>query len=142
MDPNTKNEMNQKKFGNFPQPQNKWDTKQTTNEVSKSISDLVSSIRILEDRYLNLRKKSQITDQNLIETQKDFYKEKKHLNQELIDAKMKLHELIDDIKIMKGELKDTAKQKDVKAINTYLDIWEPTKFATRKEVENLIKEKK
>ena len=122
---------------NFPHAQNTW-AKPQTDEVSKSISEIASSIRILEDRYMNLRRKSQITDQNLIELQKEYYKEKKHLNQELIETKLKLQELTDELKIIHGELKDTVKQKDLKVLNKYLDLWEPMQFATRKEVEQIL----
>jgi hypothetical protein len=120
---------------NFPQAS--W-AKPQLDEVTKSMSELASSVRILEDRYMNLRKKSQLTDQNLIELQKEYYTEKKHLNQELIETKLKLQELIDELKIMHGELKDTVKEKDLKILNKYLDLWEPMQFVTRKEAEEII----
>ncbi|MFP4567433.1 MAG: hypothetical protein ACLFN8_00665 [Candidatus Woesearchaeota archaeon] len=125
---------------NFPHAQNTW-AKPQTDEVSKSLSEIASSIRILEDRYMNLRRKSQITDQNLIELQKEYFKEKKHMNQELLETKIKLQELIEDLKIMHTELKDTAKQKDITVLNSYLDMWEPIQFVTRAEIEKLIKDK-
>jgi len=109
------------------------------DDVSKSIAEISSSIRILEDRYLNLRKKSQITDQHLIELQKEYFKEKKHINQELMESKIKIQELIEELKIIKGELKDTVKEKELKVINTYLDFWDQVQFVTRAEVEKLIK---
>ncbi len=125
---------------NFPQAQSHW-AKSQTDDVSNKISQIASSIRILEDRYMNLRKKSQLTDQNLIELQKEYYKEKKHMNEELLDSKIKLQELIDDLKIINGELKDTVKQKDLQVLNKYLDMWEPMQFVTRKEVERALDEK-
>lgn len=124
----------------FPQAQSNW-VKAPIDDVSKKISQIASSIRILEDRYSNLRKKSQLTNQNLIELQKEYYKEKKIMNEELLNSKIKLQELIDDLKIMNGELKDTVKQKDIQMLNKYLDLWEPIQFVTRKEVEKTLKEK-
>lgn len=125
---------------NFPQAQSNW-AKSQTDDVSNKISQIASSIRILEDRYTNLRKKSQLTDQNLIELQKEYYKEKKHMSEELLDSKIKLQELMDDLKIINGELKDTVKQKDLQVLNKYLDLWEPMQFVTRKEVERALNEK-
>lgn len=123
----------------FPQKETSWATPNTINDgVSRSLAEIASSIRILEDRYLNLRRKSQLTDQTLIELQKDYFKEKKHLNQELLESKIQLQELMDELKIMQGELKDTVKQRDLKIISAYLDFWEPLQFVTRKEVEKLI----
>lgn len=124
----------------FPQKEATWATQSPIMDgVSRSLAEIASSIRILEDRYLNLRRKSQLTDQAIIELQKDYYKEKKHLNQELLESKIQLQELTDELKIMQGELKDTVKQKDLKVINTYLDFWEPLQFVTRKEIEKLIR---
>ena len=127
-------------FGNQQGPIQKeapWQQK-IIDDVSRSLSEIASSIRILEDRYLNLRKKSQLTDQALIDLQKEYFKEKKHLNQELIDVKIQLQELIDDIKIMRGELKDTVKQKEKTTLNKYLEFWEPLQFITRKEAEKIL----
>ncbi len=128
-------------FGNQQGPiqkENPWQQKAAMDDVSRSLSEIASSIRILEDRYLNLRRKSQLTDQALIDLQKEYFKEKKHLNQELIDVKIQLQELIDDIKIMRGELKDTVKQKEITTLNKYLEFWEPLQFITRKEAEKIL----
>jgi len=129
----------EQKTNNFSQTETDWTPPRETDETSKNIIELTASIRILEDRYLNLRKKSQLTDQNLIELQKEYFKEKKHINQELMESKIKLQELLEDLKIMKGELKDTVKQKELLVINKYLDFWEPIQFVTRKEIEQLKK---
>jgi len=131
--PNQINEMS-----NFPQKEDPW-AKQEIDDTTKNIAEISSSIRILEDRYLNLRKKSQITDQHLIDLQKEYFKEKKHINQDLTEIKIKLQDLIIELNIIRGELKDIVKEKDIKVINTYLDFWEPIQFVTRTEVEKLIK---
>ena len=141
--PITNNNQSQSQFGNFennqqmPTPHNL-----ETNKFSKILAEVSASIRILEDRYLNLRKKSQLSDQNLLETQKIFYKEKKILNEELIKSKLKIQELIEDITNIKKELTDTAKQNELKVLNKYLDMWEPMQFVTKKEAEKIIEELK
>lgn len=111
---------------------------QTAESRRKLLSEIASGMRILEDRYYNLRKKAQLTDQALIETQRKFSKEKRLLADELVETRMKLHDLIEDIKLMKGELQQAAKQNDIKVIQKYLDMWEPMQFVTRKEVEDIL----
>ncbi len=108
--------------------------------LTKILADVATELRILEDRYANLRKKNQLTDQALLETQKNFYKEKKILSEELTEAKMKLQDLEEDIVLMKSEFKDVVKQKDFKVLEKYLDMWEPMEFVTRKEAEDLLDE--
>lgn len=125
----------------FPKKETNW-TKGggEPDEVYKSIADIASSIRVLEDRYMNLRRKSQLTDQSLIDFQKDYYKEKKHINEEITEAKIKLQELIEELKIIREELKDTVKQKDLKILDKYLDLWEPMQFVTRNEVKKMLED--
>lgn len=108
--------------------------------LTRLLADVAAELRILEDRYTNLRKKNQLTDQALLETQRNFSKEKRLLNDDLTEAKMKLQELVEDIALMKSEFKDVVKQKDFKVIEKYLDMWEPLQFVTRKEVDELINE--
>jgi len=108
--------------------------------LTRLLADVAAELRILEDRYTNLRKKNQLTDQALLETQRTFSKEKRVLNEELAEAKMKLQDLTEDVSLMKSEFKDVVKQKDFKVIEKYLDMWEPLQFVTRKEVDELIDE--
>ena len=109
--------------------------------IAKSLAEISSGLRILEDRYSNLRKKTQLTDQSLLETQRNFSKEKRILSEELVEAKMKMQDLIDDMRLMKTELSEAVKQKDIKVLEKYLDMWEPIQFVTRKEVEKILEER-
>jgi hypothetical protein len=106
--------------------------------IMKNLSEIASNIRILEDKYANLRKKIQLTDQTFLEMQKNLFKEKKLLTEELTESKMKLQELNDDLATMKSELKDTVKINDLKVLDRYLDLWEPLQYVTRKEVEDAL----
>jgi hypothetical protein len=105
------------------------------NAVINSLAEVSSNIRILEDRYTNLRKKMQLTEQSLLDLQKNSFRERKLLTDELTETKLKLQELLDDLNTMKGELKDTVKHNDLKVLDRYLDMWEPLQFVSRKEVE-------
>ena len=109
--------------------------------ISKSLSEIASSLRILEDKYYNLRKKSQLTDQNLLDAQRTFAKEKRLLTDELTESKLKIQDLLEQFDNMKTELKSAVRQKDYKVLEKYLDMWEPMEFVTRKEVEMVIERK-
>ncbi len=108
------------------------------DKLSKLIGEVSSSLRILEDRYSNLRKKTQLTDQTLLEMQRQFFKEKRLLSDEIVEIKMKLSELAEELAVMSSELKNAVKQNDFKVLDKYLDMWEPMQFVTRKEAEEII----
>jgi hypothetical protein len=123
---------------NTPQPPVQQKKTPELNAVIGNLAEVAANVRVLEDRYANLRKKMQLTEQSLLDMQKNLYKDKKLLTDELTEAKMKLQDLIDDLASMKGELKDTVKQNDLKVLDRYLDMWEPLQFVSRKEVEALL----
>jgi len=110
------------------------------DKLSKLIGEVSSNLRILEDRYSNLRKKTQLTDQTLLETQRQFFKEKRILSEEVVEIKMKLSELAEEISVMNAELKSAVKHKDFKVLEKYLDMWDPMHFVTRKEAEEIIED--
>lgn len=131
--------VNSNPISSFSDKQSSWAN--IKDDISVSLAEIASSVRILEDRYLNLRRKSQLTDQNLIDLQREYYKEKRHLNDELIEIKVKLQDLLIDLGVIEGELKDVVRTKDFNVISSYLDFWEPIEFVTRKEVETFLSKK-
>jgi chromosome segregation ATPase len=134
---------NQSAFGQFQASQNTpippmHRKTPEMDAILKNLSEIASNLRVLEDKYTNLRKKIQLTDQSLLEIQKNIFKEKKILNDELTESKIKLQELNDDLANMKSELKDSVKSNELKVLDRYLDMWEPLQYVTRKEVEDII----
>jgi hypothetical protein len=104
-------------------------------KLTKSITNLEMRLKILEDRYANLRKKTQLTDQNMIESEKDIWEEVRNVNDDLIELKKKVNEIIHHISQMNEELKTTAKKYDLRVIENYLDLWQPMNFVTKEELE-------
>ena len=110
------------------------------NEEGIVLTDLASNLKILEDRVINLRRKTQFTDQNLLNAQRDFSKERRLIDEEIMDLKIMIKELNESFGLMSSELKNTAKIKDFMVLNKYIDFWEPVNFLTKDRAEELIKE--
>lgn len=110
-------------------------------EVSRKISDLLSRLRLLEERYGNLRREHQMTSQNMIEHHQQLSKQQRKLSDQLLEAKRTIKELSDQIGIMKGELTDSAKSHQVLALERYIDLWQPLDFITRDQAQRMIAEK-
>lgn len=122
----------------------KGDSKQDEKvmEVSRKISDLLSRLRLLEERYGNLRREHQTTSQNMIDHHQQLSKQQRKLSDQLLEAKRTIKDLSDQIGMMKGELADSAKSHQVIAIERYVDLWQPLSFITREEAERIIQEKR
>jgi hypothetical protein len=110
-------------------------------QLAGLISDLDRRIRVLEERYNNIRKKIQLTDQNLLESEKSFSKELRSLNGESLDLKRTVNDFSDKLMMFSGEMSDTAKKADLMVVEKYLAMWNPVNFVTRKELREYLENK-
>lgn len=109
-----------------------------TADLLKEISTLSRKTRLNEERNMNLRKKLQMIEHNLLANQKKVITEFKYLNQEITNLKKEISDIKTKISTFAHELSEVAKKEDVAVLERYINIWEPVNFVTRKEVERLI----
>ena len=91
----------------FPQtPKSHTETLDVTSEVS-SIS---RRLRILEERYGNLNKKTQVSEQNMLGADRELTKSIRMLEEELVEVRRAVEDLRDKLKLVVLELKECAKR--------------------------------
>ncbi|RJQ18226.1 hypothetical protein C4573_00705 [Candidatus Woesearchaeota archaeon] len=108
--------------------------------ISHNVNDLERRLRVLEERYTNLRKKTQITDQNMLENEKHLSKEIRGLTDSVSELKFQMQELAEKLAIFNSEFEHVAQKTDVQMIEKYLDLWQPMNFVTREELKKAKKE--
>lgn len=106
--------------------------------LSREISELLSRLRLLEERYANVRREHQTTSQNMIENHQSISKQIRKSSDDILAIKREFNEVREQLATMQGELTDTAKAHELKALQRYIDLWEPMTFVTREEAERLI----
>jgi len=111
-------------------------------QVAGMISDLDRRLRILEERYGNLRKKIQLTDQNLIDSERSTNKEIRNFSAEVLELKRGISDFDEKIMIFGTEMDSAAQRTDLKVIEKYLAMWNPGMFVTRKELREYLKSRK
>lgn len=111
-------------------------------EFSNQMSNLNQRLRILEERYTNLQRKTQVTDQNLLSNNRKFNQEIKTINSDINDIKASISEIDEKLKQIIKELQASARKEDMDVLNRYIDLWDPSNFITRAEVEKITKELK
>jgi len=131
-------------FGGPPVPDQ--DKKQNTGKqpiveptLSSSINDISRRLRILEERYVNLRRKTQVTDQNMISSNRQEFDEIRAVNAEISELRREVHEMKDKIQIFIKELQMCANKEDVKIVERFINLWEPINFVTQNEAERIVK---
>ena len=134
----TGQKIEQKQPGIFSQKQAAPDPRlaQTMSEIGEAGRRL----RILEERYSNIRKKTQVTDQNMLMIQKNLTREIKTIDEQLNDLQRSLDNMNSEIRQIFQEIRNFAKSEDLNVLKRYLDMWQPLKFLTKKEAENIVRE--
>lgn len=108
---------------------------QVATATSQAVTALGSRLRVLEERYTNLRHKTQVTDQNMIQLEKELKEEVKRMLIGLDDMKKELDEVSRRSLQLAEEMHNTVKQSDFKVLEKYLEFWEPLQFVTREEAQ-------
>jgi predicted nucleic acid-binding Zn-ribbon protein len=97
-------------------------------------------VKILEERYTNIRSKFQVTEQNMINKNKNFFSEIKTLNLEITEIKKEMNEIKDRMVSLLKELEAFAKKENVDILKKYIDLWNPVSFVTKNEIEAIVRE--
>jgi hypothetical protein len=112
-----------------------------STQISAMISDLDRRLRILEERYGNLRKKIQLTDQNVIESERSFGKEVRAFGSDILELKRSIYDFDEKVVMFGSEMDNVAQKTDLKIIEKYLAMWDPKMFVTRTELREYLKSK-
>ena len=110
--------------------------------ISKNVNSIAASLKILEERYATLRNRGQISEQNLIELEKEVTKDIKMLSEDLVEIKREVNDVKDKLRLISAEMTNLVNKNDFKVMERYLDMWQPMNFVTRNELNKLLKEKK
>jgi len=110
-------------------------------QLAGIISDLDRRIRMLEERYGNLRKKLQLTDQNLIESERSFGKELRTFSADILELKRSITDFDEKVTIFGSEMENVAQKTDLKVLEKYLAMWNPQMYVTRTELKEYLKNK-
>ena len=102
--------------------------------------DLNTRIRVLEEKNNLLRERMLVINQNMIEEYKKLSDEIKAINSDLKEIKSDLMNVKEMIKHFIKELESFARKDSIKVLEKYINMWNPLKFVTEKEVISLIEE--
>lgn len=107
-----------------------------------ALLEMGNRIRILESKYNSLRERILIINQNMIDEYKKLIQEVKLVNEEIKDVKKDVFEIKEAVKHLARGTEVFAKKEDLKVLEKYINLWNPLKFVTEKEVEEIIKRSK
>ena len=112
------------------------------SRISKNVNNIAASLRILEERYTTLRSKTQVSEQSLIELEKEVTSDVKILSEDIVELKREIKDISDKLGLITAEIKNLVNKNEFKIMERYLDMWQPMNFVTRDELNKLLKEHK
>ncbi len=98
-------------------------------------------LNLVENKTTNLNKKFEVLEKNMLDNFKKINTNLQSFDSELLDVKRQLNSLSQKLDLIIKELKMTAGKDELNTLKKYLDLWNPSRFITREEVEKIIKEK-
>lgn len=109
-------------------------------DTTKELNLLGRRLRVMEEQLTNIRRKMQVTDQNMLSFQKKNTTELKSVNLEINELRRVLEDMQNNILLIIKELRLCAKKEEVTVLQRYVNMWEPVNFVTRREVDKIIEE--
>ncbi len=125
-------------FGSLPLQNKNADDKMSG--IVGDMNELSSRLKVLEDRQANLRRKNQLTEQNMLNINKKLASDIKTLSLGLSETKKQVDEVSERLLQFMHEIKKCAKKEDLNLLERYLEFWNPINFLTRKEAEKLVED--
>ncbi len=112
----------------------------SSTELLDRINSLSRRLRMIEERYTNLMNKNQLSDQNMLSHNKKLNTEIKTINLEISEFRSDFSKLKETIALIIQDLRECARKEDVEVLEKYLKLWEPVRFVTQNQVENIVRE--
>ena len=107
--------------------------------VSNQFEEIMRRLRLLEERYSGLRKKTQFTEQNMLKDAKDIFLEIRTLNETISGIKNDVSMLNENIVKLETEIEMSVNKSELQTLSKYVELWQPIEFLTRKQAEELLK---
>ncbi len=130
----------EKKKGTITLFQSKKPIMPDISGITEDVSNVSRRLRILEESFSNMRKALQVTEDNMLNKNKSNSTEIRTITSDISEMKKEMHEVKERIFELVKELQDTAKKGDVKVLEKYINLWNPVKFVTQNEIEQIVRE--
>mgnify|MGYP000318300589 CR=1 FL=1 len=107
--------------------------------ASGKIAELSERVRMLETRVKQLRENQRVLSENLLTKTEDLRNMIRELNYRLEEMKGQVKALQDMVKAFSKEIENVARIQDVKVLEKYINLIDPTRFLTKDEALRLIR---
>jgi len=108
--------------------------------VSSQIDEVMRRVRMLEERYTGLRKKTQFTEQSMLKDAKDLFEDMHVLNDTVSELKNEISDINQKMNKLSDEISNSIDKSEFQVLAKYIDFWQPMDFLTRKQAKEMIED--
>jgi predicted nucleic acid-binding Zn-ribbon protein len=108
--------------------------------VTNDFHEIMRRLRLIEERYSGLRKKTQFTEQTMLKDVKDLSIDIRDLGEAMSELRNEISELTEKMAKLTEEIKNAVEKSEFNVLVKYMDYWEPMNFLTKKDAEKMISE--
>jgi len=101
------------------------------NQMSGQITGIATRIKLSEERYGNLQKRNQLTEETLLELEREMTAEVRAALQQVAQLRRHVGEVSQKVDAIQGELVGFVKRHEFAVVERYMDLWQPMRFVTR-----------
>jgi len=122
------------KFGHSPQEA------PDMSGITTDMNTLSRRLKLLEEGFTNLRRTFQVTEENIMAKNKHYSAEIKTVTSDITEIRKEIQELKDKIILIIREMQTVARKEEVKVLEKYINLWNPIRFVSQNEVEQIVNE--
>lgn len=107
--------------------------------ASGKIAELNERVRMLETRVKQIRENQRVLSENMLTKTEELRNMIRELNFKMEEMKGQVKALQDIVKAFSKEIENVARVQDVKVLEKYINLIDPTRFLTKDEALRLIR---
>ena len=108
--------------------------------ITTDVNTISRRLKLMEEGFTNLRRFMQVTEESMIARNKHYSAEIKTLASDINEVRKEIQEIKDKFLLVIRELQTVARKEEVKVLEKYINLWNPVRFVTQNEVEQIINE--
>lgn len=108
--------------------------------ITKKLSELSERVRIMEQKLSTTREKIHVVDENMLMKTRDLRDDMNRISIESKEMKRSVAEMNDAIQHLVKMVSESAKNRDLQVLEKYINMIDPTRFLTKKDVISIIQE--
>lgn len=108
--------------------------------LQQRIFQLNRRLRIVEESLSRYKERLRVLDKDLVRKEGNIHSRIDKLDDRLEELEEDLDKLSDAVKRILRHLDSFARKRDVKSLEKYVDLFDPTRYLTKKEAKKLIRE--